>query len=105
MKNPPTDATGTAVACTARGPPAEAAESPIAIDSGIPSMSAPTAIANPLPGISDSVGCATHSPHRLRRAAPRCSSLQLIVENTNAPRRKPPAVTAVEPRLRNELER
>ena len=43
-------------------------------DSGMPSRSAPTAIARPLPGFSLSLGCC--SPERLRCFAPRQSRYQ-----------------------------
>ena len=50
---------------------------PIAIDSGMPSSSAPSAIATPLPSCSCSLAC--WSPERFRCLAPRLDSHQLAM--------------------------
>gem|GEM_PF-6149688 len=55
--------------------------------SGIPSISVPAAMANPLPGMSASDGCWTQSPQRVRSCAPRCESPQLTPLKSAAPAR------------------
>ncbi len=59
----------TAMTATELTAPPPRSESPITFDSGIPSRSAPTAIARPLPGCSCSDGCFP-AAERLRCFAP-----------------------------------
>ncbi len=67
-------------------------ESPITMDSGVPSSRAPVAIASPLPFVPFSVSCLTQAPQRFRCLAPRFASSQLATQNTVAPPRKPQIV-------------
>lgn len=77
-------------------PPASSV-GPMTNDSGIPSSSAPTAMAATLPFWSTSDGFRTHPPQRLRWLAPLAASRQLMVLSTSASDRKPPTVTNAPP--------
>lgn len=81
----------TATTLTPRPP---SIDRPMTIDSGIPSSTAPTAIAVPLAPFSLAGGW---HPERLRWRAPRCDSHQLASVYTAAPPRKPSAVEANPP--------
>src|SRR4051812_41390693 len=73
----PSGTLDTKIATTATqltAPPASI-DVPMTIDSGIPSSSAPTAMAVPLPGCSSSDACCF--PDRLRWSAPKWDSDQL----------------------------
>ena len=89
------------LACAASTPLTDAVDRPIAIDSGIPSIRAPTAMARPLPGISASDGWGTHIPQRFRSAAPRLSNNQLPSEKSRAPPMNPVAVARIDPLSRD----
>src|SRR3954462_10608211 len=87
----------TAATVTRLTAPPEIMLTPMAIDSGIPSSKAPTAIANPLPSLSCSDGC--WSPERLRCFAPFFERYQLANVYTTDPLTKPSAQAANPPRL------